>query len=132
MVKESYDHYICDYCGNEVIDKSKESTSKWIAISRAGTSFHDNEKLMIGYMKSGWNTFGFKSKFISRNLSFCCKECLLKFMLKHLGEPEDIPDEISKPTIEPRKPVSRFDGIETIHNVENMDKITKTIEEHND
>jgi len=115
MVKREYNHYICDYCGNEIVEKTKDDTSKWIVISRSGgNSFTENERLMISYMKPGWNTYGnigFKQKLISTNLTFCCKECLLKFILKQLDEPEDISG-ITIP-VGTTKPVSRFDGIET-------------------
>jgi hypothetical protein len=119
MVKQAYDHYICDHCGNEIVEKNKTDTSKWITIARAGSHFHETEQLMISYMKPGWNTYaltGFKSKLIKTNLYFCCKECLLKFMLKHLEEPDDI--SALSITLEPVKPISRFDGIEIQSNNE--------------
>jgi hypothetical protein len=120
MVKQSFEHYNCDYCGVEEVNKKEGDLKKWITISRGTTSyFCDNEPLLITYMKNGWNEYETalcKKQKIKRNLYFCCKECLLKFMLKHLG----VPDEISKQiiTLEPTKPVSRFDDIDSLHEKE--------------
>jgi hypothetical protein len=112
MVRQTYPHYSCDYCDNEVIEKKKEDIVKWIAVKRGRMDFEVGQPLLIGYMSNGWqdtSSTKYQSKIIEENLYFCCPECIIKYILKHIGQPEVVPETIREQI--PKREPTRFDDI---------------------
>jgi len=120
MARQIYPHYICDYCGNEVIERSQDDIKSWVAIKRGRNDFTDDNPLLITYMGNGWQDRTcneYLNNLIEHNLYFCCADCAAKFIGKHLGTPKiSLITTSPDPNVTPKREPTRFDDIVNIGN----------------
>lgn len=117
MVREIFPHYMCDHCKGEVVEKNAEDIVSWISISFGILDFSEERPLLITYMKKGYkDRYGdlYKKTVIHNNLHFCCTDCMVKFLLKHLGAvQESKKHNKSEEKTEP-KPQTRFNDLDLV------------------
>jgi hypothetical protein len=121
MSKEFYPHYNCNFCGKEVTEKVPNDVKDWINVSRGSHDFYMSDPLTIAYMRGEYMTN--EKVQIGENLNFCSKECLVKFIYKHLKEQDvdkAVTDAKSNPKLKPAKPQkggteARFEGLEVVN-----------------
>ena len=90
MGKSNYSHYVCEFCEKEVVKKTDKDVESWIIITGGSESFNQyGRPLLITYMKGNYRKESKKPQLVIEDLHFCCKECLVKWMYRHLtGKPE--------------------------------------------
>jgi hypothetical protein len=114
MTHEMVAHYTCDYCKADGMDRNNGADVKsWIQISNGSGSFHHNNHISIRFMIDNYE------KDITHNLHFCSKECLVRFMLKHLGTRADAIDNVTSHVLATQdmgntKKSSRFSEIDLV------------------
>lgn len=119
MAREVFPHYICDYCEKEVVEKTPYDMGSWITIATiSGSRYDDESRIILTYMQEGWSDEdrnGYENALISENLYFCCKECLIKYLLKHLKEKVEVPSFVTNPKKEngESKQKTRFEVIDS-------------------
>lgn len=121
MSREIYPHYTCDFCSKEVAEKVPNDVKDWINVSRGSHDFYTGDPLTIAYMRGKYMTN--EKVQICDNLNFCSKECLVKFIYKHLGEQDvdkAVTDAKSNNKLKPVKPQkggteARFEGLEVVN-----------------
>jgi hypothetical protein len=90
MVRQTFPHYNCDFCKKETVEKKAGDLSSWIIFARGIYNFSWDHPLLITYMKEGYidESPRYNDMVIHDNLHFCCADCMVKYLLKHLGNPE--------------------------------------------
>jgi hypothetical protein len=115
MAKITLNHYTCDHCGKEVVERrGTTDIQKWVIIAKGRGDFSDDHPLLITYMTPecrGYGSVSYEESIIETNLYFCSAECMAKYFLKHLGQPEIVPELSPEPVIPKTETPSRFDDI---------------------
>jgi hypothetical protein len=119
MVRQTFPHYNCDFCKKETVEKKADDLSSWIIFAYGNYVFSKDHPLLITYMKNGYDNHQdsqYNDMVIHDNLHFCCADCMVKYLLNHLGNPEIKRSQILTGTKvnSEQKTTSRFNDLDLI------------------